>query len=167
MLIYYSAIAGTTLISKISPQQKIIVQELKLNPETGQILGVILNNKGEGIAVDQIIEWQPRLKIDGKIVLKPLEGISIYGLPVETASKKLIGKVVDLTFDDVILTLRSIVTEKGFFLVHFDKRVIGRPEIVRITEKKIIIKDDLLLQKLPAAARLFRKRAEEITAEPA
>ena len=69
------------------------------------------------------------------------DGVDVMNFSVFTVSGKYLGKVKEVTLDDLGFALKSITVMKKFLIWHA-RRIITLQNIIEIVGKKIIVNDD-------------------------
>lgn len=77
-----------------------------------------------------------------------------------TESGKKIGRLYDVNFEPVLGIIKEIVAHKGIFLTR-KRRIIPKYEIINVSEKQIIIKDDG--EKIPVLSKKLKNKAAPVT----
>lgn len=123
--------------------------------ETGNVveMSVVRDFSNLGMIIDSIDELTSVSEV------KKLEkivnyGFSIWNLPVVTKGGEKLGKVLSYVFDTTDGNIVQIVVKRAFFKGILDPElVIGRTEVVKVSNKEIIVKDNV--------EKITEKRARE------
>lgn len=151
----YSNILGTPIVEDDFHRPVSSVKDLVIDPESGKLLALVVNNAKKLIIVPRDIRaWGERIQISGAEsiieageVLRVAEvmktGIGIFHSKVESLDKHELGLVVDFSLDSQEWGLSKLYTAKVFWgLVRYSERVIDARDIVEIRPRKIIVKAD-------------------------
>lgn len=96
-------------------------------------LGMIIDNLDELVASDDIIKLKKVLELH----------FNIIGLKVESKKGSKLGKVIDYTFSPEDFSIKQIIVKRPLLKSFTDSELtIPRKEIIKITDDKIIIKDE-------------------------
>lgn len=152
---YFSEILGTPVITESSGAVMGRVLDILIHPENGQVVALSLFPGFRKIVVPMDIRgWYREIIIaDGSCVLQPNDVLRVQNILEQgifflrnrayTRSGKYLGKVVDFSINIETMSLMKIVVAKSIFgLVNIDQRIFSFQNIVEVTAKKIVVKDD-------------------------
>lgn len=105
--------------------------------------GFAVNDHESLSSADELIRLKPILEI----------GFSLLGKQVVTDHKKRLGKVVDYAFDKDSMLIQKLYIEKSLIRsLQGGGRVIGRNQVVEVTDRKIVVREATVPETAPMSA---------------
>lgn len=129
-----------------------VVREVVLDPDRGSLVALVTRS-GQAVAPRDLLPfgggcWDVRetealIEMEELIRLQsvPIAKRTLIHKSVFTQSGEFLGKVEDYDMDMDTLQLIQIHVSKTFFFTAVDRRVIDWKEIVEITEKAVVVKN--------------------------
>lgn len=160
---------GTKIIGEREESPLGIFKEILINPENGSILAIALLISKKVISTKDIRKWDIEgIKVaDESAMISPEEIVKLaeigikkselFNKPVETCSGKQLGIITDVLFDTDADQILKIYVSRKFLFFTLEKRILDFNQIFKITEEKVIVKDDLCAEKEPATEILSAK----------
>lgn len=158
---HYSELIGTPVLSRDSAKPVARVFDVILDPANGNFVALSVHPALRMVVgAKDIISWAPVVTIrDSESMIEPSEVVRIQKVldshtsfiknRVETESGKYLGRVYDFSFDVNLGALVKIMVAHSFLgIVRWDERVIPASEIIRTEPERIVVKDDLLLERV-------------------
>ena len=107
-------------------------------------LGMIIDSEDDLVERDDIIKIKEVLDLDFKLV----------GMKVESKKGSKMGKVIDYTVNTDGFVVQQLIVQRPALKAFLDPElVIGRSQVVKITDKKIIVRDE--------AEKLLKKSVQD------
>jgi len=151
----YSKIIGMPVFSPESVRPHFSVQDIVFDPENGKVIGFVVDRRGQNLISPMDIisikngvlirDANDLVEVDDVLRVKEVfdDGRNIIGKKVQTESGVGLGKVIDASIDREGLSLVKIFTAKVVLgMVHHDQRVFPLKNIIEVTDRFVIVKDD-------------------------
>lgn len=150
-----------------------IITHLILDPEKGNLVALVTGDN-QWIAVLDVapfngeyweISSSEALLEEGELVRVteiPEQKQWLIHKPVTTKDGEYLGRVDDFVMEMGTLTLTQLYVTKKFLFLTCEKRIIHQNEILEITEKSVIVKNDRL--EAPETLKDYFKLKEEVGA---
>lgn len=151
---WFTDLIGASIVIHKTPFQVGRMLELVTDPENGSLIALITTGRQAIAPIDlcpfefgrfQVREADVLLEADELIRLQtiPKEKRRLFGKKVITKSGEKLGRVYDLAYDmETFSLLEFLVCRKILFLWTLQKRILSFKDIIEITEKTIIVKDN-------------------------
>lgn len=138
------------------------VFDVILDPTSGNFVALSVHPAlRRVVGARDIISWSPVITVrDSESLIEPSEVVRIQKVldlhttfmknRVETESGKYLGRVYDFLLDVNLGALLKIMVAPNFLgIVRWNERVIPAGEIIRTEPERIVVKDDLLMERIP------------------
>lgn len=167
MLQYYSKIVGRKVIGQHGPRAIAVVTSLILDYEKGVILALETNKKAQIISLIDILRWDEKIVVnddsalidkDEIVRLNQIKPFPLINHPVKARDGHFVGYVQDFTFDSNTGSLMRLYVAKKKFGVRFDRRIISVNDIIEIKKKAVIVKNNIIQEKIKAKEVLLAWR---------
>ncbi len=148
----YSQCIGLQVIEAQTRSRLGLVSDILIDPETGKLIGFIINNKYIIVPMD-IEHLNKSLIVLEKDRIVPLAEViraqriyksygSLIGSKVMTEKQKeYLGRLIDYSFDTSHLSLISIHTAKQYLFLHLNERIISAKDIIKIEKRVVTVRD--------------------------
>lgn len=173
MLKLYSQLVGLPFYLREEEKKGGKITQLILDPERGNLVALITGN-GEWIAALDVapfngeyweISSSEALMEEGELVRAneiPEQKQWIIHKAVMTKDGEYLGRIDDFVMEMENLTLTQLYVTKKFLFLICEKRIIHHNEILEITEKSVIVKNDRL--EAPETLKDYFKLKKEVNA---
>lgn len=157
----FSELIGQPVMSRDSAKPVARVFDLVFDPANGGFIALSAHpTLQQVVGARDIVSWAPQIMIrDHESIIEPSEVVRIQKVlnmrasflhnRVETESGMYLGRVHDYLMDVTAGALLKIMVSKSFLgIVRFQERIIPMSEIIRVEPERIVVKDDLLMERV-------------------
>lgn len=173
MLKLYSQLIGLPFYLLDEEQKGGIITQLILDPERGNLVALITVG-GQWIAALDVAPFNGEYWeiSSGDALLEEGELVRVMEIsekkrwlihkPVVTKDGEYLGRIDDFVMEMETLTLAQLYVTKKFLFLTSEKRIIHRSEILEITEKSVVVKNDRI--EAPETLKDYFKLKEKVGA---
>lgn len=164
----FSELIGQPVTTRDSAKPVARVFDLVLDPANGGFIALSVHPAlQQVVGARDIVSWTPQITIrDLESIIEPSEVVRIQRVlntntaflynRVETESGVYLGRVHDYLMDITAGALLKIMVSKSFLgIIRWNERIIPMSEIIRVEPERVIVKDDLLMQRVAKPERVM------------